>query len=104
MSDVKKMVDSFGRTQEERANRMEIIEKANKEAAENWEDPQWRRDFAADLTESILLGFEFETLVDRWIDTERDRLQRTNLHQRGGWPEGLLHGPWWLHRGVRAHG
>lgn len=70
MSDVKKMVDSFGRTQEDNASRLALMEAANKEARENWDDPQWRRDFAADLTESILLGFDYETLVGKWIDTE----------------------------------
>lgn len=71
MSATKTMVDSFGRTFEENKQRQEIMEKANEEARKNWDDPQWRRDFAADLTESILLGFEYETLVDRWITTER---------------------------------
>lgn len=71
MSATKAMVDSFGRSFEENKTRLELMEKANEEARQNWNDPQWRRDFAADLTESILLGFEYETLVDRWIDTER---------------------------------
>ena len=71
MSDTKKMVDSFGRTPEENADRLSIMEAANKEAREHWDDPQWRAEFAADLTESILLGFDYETLVDQWIDTER---------------------------------
>jgi len=71
MSATKKMVDSFGRNQEENKARLEIMEKANEEARENWSKPEYRRDFAADLTESILLGFEYETLLDRWIQTER---------------------------------
>lgn len=71
MSDTKLMVDSFGRTQEDNAKRLEIMEAANKEARENWDDPQYRAEFAADLTESILKGFDYETLVDQWIDTER---------------------------------
>lgn len=71
MSATKQMVDSFGRSLEENKLRTEIMEKANEEARLNWEDPQWRREFAADLTESILQGFEYETLIDRWIDTER---------------------------------
>lgn len=70
-SATKSMVDSFGRSQEENKLRMEIMEQANEEARENWDDPKWRKDFAADLTESILLGFEYETLIDRWMDTER---------------------------------
>jgi hypothetical protein len=71
MSATKTMVDAFGRSQEDNKNRLAVMEAANVEARENWEDPQYRRDFAADLTESILLGFEYETLIDRWIDTER---------------------------------
>lgn len=71
MSATKKMVDSFGRNQEENKARQEIMERANEEARARWTDPQYRRDFAADLTESILLGFEYETLLDRWITTER---------------------------------
>lgn len=85
MSDTKKMVDSFGRTQEDNANRLEIMEAANKEARENWDDPQWRAEFAADLTESILLGFDYETLVDQWIDTERtDFNGRIFIREAGG--------------------
>ena len=71
MSDTKKMVDSFGRTQEENKDRLALMEAANKEAKENWDDPQYRAEFAADLTESILLGFDYETLIDQWIETER---------------------------------
>lgn len=70
-SDTKAMVDSFGRTKEDNASRLAIMEAANKEARDNWDDPQWRAEFAADLTESILEGFDYETLVDQWIDTER---------------------------------
>lgn len=85
MSDTKILVDSFGRSQEENKNRLEIMEAANKEARENWDDPQWRAEFAADLTESILLGFEYETLVDRWIDTERvDFDGRIFIREAGG--------------------
>lgn len=71
MSDTKTMVDSFGRSESDNAKRLEIMEAANKEARENWDDPQYRAEFAADLTESILKGFDYETLVDQWIDTER---------------------------------
>lgn len=71
MSATKEMVDSFGRTRQENADRLAIMEAANKDARENWDDPQWRAEFAADLTESILLGFDYETLVDQWIETER---------------------------------
>ena len=86
MSDTKTMVDSFGRTAGgQRADQLEIMEAANQEARENWEDPQWRREFAAELTESILLGFEYETLIDRWIDTERTDFDgRIFIREAGG--------------------
>jgi hypothetical protein len=71
MTATKTMVDAFGRSLEENKQRLEIMQQANEEARERWEDPQYRRDFAADLTESILLGFEYETLIDQWIETER---------------------------------
>lgn len=85
MSEVKKMVDSFGRTLEENKNRLEIMEAANLEARENWDDPQYRADFAADLTESILLGFDYETLIGQWIDTETtDFNGRIFIRESGG--------------------
>ena len=70
-SKTKQMVDSFGRSREDNAQRYELFEAANQEARENWDNPEWRAEFAAELTESILLGFDYETLVDRWIETER---------------------------------
>src|ERR1700752_2470556 len=50
-SATKARVGSLGRTAQELASRQELIEAANADARENWNDPQWRRDFAADLTE-----------------------------------------------------
>jgi hypothetical protein len=71
MSDItKKMVDAFGRTAEDKRAKREVMDAANEEARQYWDDPKWRSEFAAELTESILLGFEYETLVDRWIETE----------------------------------
>lgn len=67
----KEMVDSFGRSRAEVEERQKLFEAANEEARKNWDDPRWRAEFAQELTQSILLGFDFETLVDRWIDTER---------------------------------
>lgn len=85
MSATKNMIDSLGRSQKENEDQQAIMEAANKDAAENWEDPQWRREFASDLTESILLGFNYETLIDRWIDTERtDFNGRIFIREAGG--------------------
>lgn len=71
MNATKMLVDSFGRTSEERKRDQEVIDRANEEARDNWDNPQWRAEFAAELTESILLGFEYETLLDRYIEVER---------------------------------
>lgn len=70
MSNTKKLVDAFGRSQEDKREARQLAEAANREAQENWHNPQWRAEFAADLTESILLGFETETLVGRLIESE----------------------------------
>lgn len=67
----RKWVDSFGNTLEERQSAQELMEQVNEEARANWDNPQWRSEFAAELTESILLGFEYETVIDRMVDTER---------------------------------
>jgi len=90
----KQMVDAFGRSLEENKERLAIMERANEEARAHWTDPQYRRDFAADLTESILLGFEYETLVDRWIVTER-----TDFNGRLFVEETTGLKAWWMARG-----
>lgn len=85
MSATKKLVDAFGRSFEERAERQKLITEANEEARDMWNDEKWRSEFAAELTESILLGFEYETLIDRWIDTERtDFNGRVLIREAGG--------------------
>lgn len=71
MSATKQLVDALGRTSEERRDHAQLMEAANKEAQDNWDNPKWRQDFAAEMTESILLGFEYETILDRFIEVER---------------------------------
>ncbi len=70
MTATKELIDAAGQSLEENKKRLELMEQANEEARENWDNPQWRRDFAADLTDAILLGFDYETLIGSWIDTE----------------------------------
>ena len=69
-STTKQLVDAFGRTADDKRAQRQLIEAANAEARDNWDSAKWRAEFAADLTESILLGFEYESLLDRWIETE----------------------------------
>jgi hypothetical protein len=67
----KTLIDNYGRTPEERAKALDLIDKVNAEAKANWEDPQWRREMAAVLTQSILEGFTFDTYYDQIVRTER---------------------------------
>lgn len=67
----KKLIDNYGRSPEQRAESIELMEKVNEEARKNWHNPEWRRVMAAVLTESILEGFTFETFYDQIIETQR---------------------------------
>lgn len=67
----KLIVDALGRTPEERANQKELFAQVNAEANANWDNPEWRNEMAAELTKSILHGFEYENLLDLLINTER---------------------------------
>lgn len=57
------LVDAYGRTSEERRALQEKVKRVNEIAAENWDDPTWRREMAQELTETIYLGFEHENLL-----------------------------------------
>lgn len=43
----------------------------NEEARENWHDMQWRQAMAAEMTETIYEGFEFENLLDLMAEVDR---------------------------------
>lgn len=66
-----KLLDNKGRTPEEREAARELREEINALAQENWDDPTWRREMAAVLTESILEGFDLRTFFDQIVDVER---------------------------------
>lgn len=65
------LLDNKGRTPEEREAARELREEIDAIAAENWDDPTWRREMAAILTESILEGFDLATFFDQIVDVER---------------------------------
>lgn len=71
MSLLKNLIDNYGRSPEERAKAAKLIDAVNAEAKENWNNPDWRRQMAAVLTESILEGFIYESFYDQIIDVER---------------------------------
>lgn len=58
-------------TSEERAALKAEVDQINAEAAENWDDPAWRRLMKAQITESLTEGFEHESLLDLMTQVER---------------------------------
>ena len=61
---------TLGQNDDDRKAAREAVERANKEAFENWDNPQWRRDMAAALTETIYKGYEHENLLSLMTSVE----------------------------------
>jgi len=57
------MVDGRGRSTEDRKALQAKIDALNADAAKNWDNPQWRREMAQQVTENILEGFQHENLL-----------------------------------------
>lgn len=55
--------DKFGRSSEERDEFRATIAAANAEAFAKWDDQQWRKEMAAEMTETIYRGFQHENLL-----------------------------------------
>lgn len=68
---LRQLLDNKGRTPEERAEIASLRSEIDQMAKDNWDDPAWRREMAAILTESILEGFELQTFFDQIVDVER---------------------------------
>jgi hypothetical protein len=64
------MVEPFGRTDDERVKLRELREAVNLEAKANWDNPQWRREMAQDMTETIYWGFQHENLLNLYTQVE----------------------------------
>lgn len=64
------IIDPFGRTAEERAELREKIKRVNEEAALNWAKPEWRREMAAEMTQTIFEGFQHENLLSLLAEVE----------------------------------
>jgi len=67
---MKEMIDLLGRNAQERAVIKDLKAKVQAEAEANWEDPKWRRDMAAAMTETIFWGFEHENLLPLMSNVE----------------------------------
>lgn len=64
------MIDSFNVSDEDRAKIRAMKDEANRIASENWDDPAWRREMAAELTEEIYRGFDHENLLSLFAQVE----------------------------------
>lgn len=64
------MVDPNGRTDSDRRALREQLEAANREAADNWDNPIWRREMAQEITETIYWGFQHENLLQLYTQVE----------------------------------
>lgn len=64
------MVDPHRVSSEDRARIRAEIDALNAEAAANWDNPTWRAEAAAALTETIYLGFEHENLLSLMTNVE----------------------------------
>lgn len=64
------MVDSFGRTDDQRKELRDKLDAVNREAAANWDNPTWRKEMAQELTETIYWGFEHESLLSQFAQVE----------------------------------
>jgi len=69
MSIAKQLIDNKGRTAEERAEAAELMAQVNEDARKNWDDPNWRREMAGVLTESIREGFDLNSLFPTIVET-----------------------------------
>lgn len=64
------MIDSRGRSTEERDALKRKVEALNAEAAANWDNPTWRAEMAQQVTQEILFGFEHENLLSLMTSVE----------------------------------
>jgi hypothetical protein len=64
------IIDSRGRSAEERAALQAKRDRLNAEARANWDNPQWRKLMAQETTQTIMWGFEHENLLSLMTQVE----------------------------------
>jgi hypothetical protein len=64
------IVDPYGRSDAERTELREKLARVNEEARLNWDNDQWRREMAQEMTETIYWGFEHENLLSMFAEVE----------------------------------
>lgn len=64
------LIDPYGRSAEDRKALQDLRDQVNREVAANWDDPSYRRELAAELTETIVEGFAHTNLLGLMADVE----------------------------------
>lgn len=59
-----------GHSEAERKELRDKIDKVNEEASVNWDNPQWRKEMAQELTETIYWGFDHENILQLLTQVE----------------------------------
>lgn len=78
-------LDLWGRNRESLAEHAAIKEKLNEEAREQWDNPEWHRQVARDLAETLDYGFTFENLFGTYLQVETvGEFDRVMLRERRG--------------------
>jgi hypothetical protein len=83
----KSVLDPWGRKANAAAleQHKALTEKLNQEARDNWDNEQWHRQVAADISSSIDYGFTFNNLFSAYIQTENvGEFDRVILRERRG--------------------
>ncbi len=76
---------AFGSTPEQVAEYKERAQKLNEQARENWDNPEFHRQVAADLASELDYGFTFENLFSTYFSTENvGEFDRVILKERRG--------------------
>lgn len=62
--------DLYGRDAEDRKALRAQVDEMNADAAANWHNPQWRREMAQEMTETIYEGFQHENLLSLMTEVD----------------------------------
>src|SRR3954452_9064535 len=78
-------LNPFGTTPEQVEANAAITKSLNEEARDNWDNPLWHRQVAADLASSLDYGFTFENLWTSYFDVQSvGEFDRVTLRERRG--------------------
>ena len=78
-------LDPFGTSREQIEEQAALASKVNEQARENWDNPAWHRQVAADLAESLDYGFTFTNMFGQYLLVEQvGEFDRVVLRERRG--------------------